>query len=97
MCRPLSPSLANGTRSVPATFRKTYSAHSDLDFETSPHLTRVLRRSNGQRIYFGYEEACNVWIHFDGIADIASSCQQVVYDVTVDVGQPMISTGVAIG
>ena len=46
MCRPLSPSLANGTRSVPATFRKTYSAHRDLDSETSPHLERMLSRKN---------------------------------------------------
>ena len=46
MCRPLSPSRANGTRSVPTTFRKTYSAHSDLDSETFPHLARMLPRKN---------------------------------------------------
>ena len=46
VCRPVSPSLANGTRSVPTTFRKTYFAHSDLDSETSPHLARMLSRKN---------------------------------------------------
>ena len=46
MCRPLSASLANGTRSVSATFRKTRFAHSDLDSKTSPHLARMLSRKN---------------------------------------------------